>query len=516
MSEDWVGCRVSLDCGGLGFFQGVICRINLGEQTVTIEKPFQNGLACKFPEITLNASDIQDLKILKSREELQSESAGQSGSSVVQLVRKKPRQAVAEHLKSGAGGTARDSKTVPRGGKVQPLMSAPVPQHIASSVNRASPRFGNARSSPKGGGFDQGGFRSRTYSEGGERGVRTPVRGERMRQRDEDCFGQGGSALNEEEKKMIEEEFDFEKNLAMFDKDTVMKEIDNELSNKPDIVRLVHCNRRQPEAKFRNDENVLGGITAEYRQITTGEEGCGEFVTDLGLVVPCVSLALRERLQAVIVNHGLGLERQAEVMGRAATELAIQLLGGQHRLTPTNMHQVPTAVFLCGTSQVGTFGISAARHLASHGAKTQVFLPEAAHYPHVLEIELRLYRLTGGKVVTRGKDLPKGAVDLIVTAMEDQEMWSQERCQPWHRSATAWAEACKAPVLAIDPPPHPPAVEVKMTLVGGLPLNHPPEAGKLYLANLGIPKNIYKEVGIKFSSPFGAKFVIPLHASAST
>ena len=140
-----------------------------------------------------------------------------------------------------------------------------------------------------------------------------------------------------------------------------------------------------------------------------------------------------------------------------------------------------------------------------------MFLPEAAHYPHVLEIELRLYRLTGGKVVTRGKDLPKGAVDLIVTAMEDQEMWSQERCQPWHRSATAWAEACKAPVLAIDPPPHPPAVEVKMTLVGGLPLNHPPEAGKLYLANLGIPKNIYKEVGIKFSSPFGAKFVIPLH-----
>jgi hypothetical protein len=59
MSEDWVGCRVSLDCGGLGFFQGVICWINLGEQTVTIEEPFQNGLACMFPEITLNASDIQ-------------------------------------------------------------------------------------------------------------------------------------------------------------------------------------------------------------------------------------------------------------------------------------------------------------------------------------------------------------------------------------------------------------------------------------------------------------------------
>ena len=56
--EDWMGCRVSLDCGGLGYFQGVISRINYNDQTVTLEKPFQNGLACKFPEITINSSDI--------------------------------------------------------------------------------------------------------------------------------------------------------------------------------------------------------------------------------------------------------------------------------------------------------------------------------------------------------------------------------------------------------------------------------------------------------------------------
>ena len=35
-----------------------------------------------------------------------------------------------------------------------------------------------------------------------------------------------------------------------------------------------------------------------------------------GLVVPAISLQLRERLQAVITNHGLTLERQAEVGGR--------------------------------------------------------------------------------------------------------------------------------------------------------------------------------------------------------
>jgi hypothetical protein len=102
--DNYVGCRVSLDCGELGFFQGVICgyalpspplspslhpspldlsflrppslhstpsqpshpitnlflhRINLAEQTVTLRKPFENGKASKFPELSLNASNIQ-------------------------------------------------------------------------------------------------------------------------------------------------------------------------------------------------------------------------------------------------------------------------------------------------------------------------------------------------------------------------------------------------------------------------------------------------------------------------
>lgn len=511
---------MSLDCGGLGFFQGVICRINLEEQTVTIEKPFHNGVPCKFPEITLNAADIQDLKILKSKVEIETESKA-GGSSVVRQEKKRGTKQQGEQGDSGHGkakeppGGSQNKRDT--GSNKQPppsLMSTMVPTYVQAQANRQSPRFNNARASPKKGYDDH---RGRTFSEGGG-GARTPNRVERNRMRDDDCFGQGGTALSEEEKRLVEEEFDFEKNLAMFDKQTVMAEIDAELGNKPDIVRLVHCNKRQPEPKYRNDENVLAGVAAEYRQITTGEAVGTEFITDLGLVVPAVSLQLRERLQAVIVNHGLGLERQAEVMGRAATELAIQLLGGQHRLNPSNLHQVPTAVFLCGTSQVGTLGLAAARHLSGHGVRTQVYLPEAALYPHVLEAELRLYRLTGGKVVTKGKDLPKGTsntVDLIVTAMEDQEMWSQERCQPWHRAATSWAESSRAPVLAIDPPPHPPTIPVKMTLVGGLPLAHPPEAGKLYLANLGIPKNVYKEVGIKFSSPFGAKFVIPLHNSAA-
>ena len=66
------------------------------------------------------------------------------------------------------------------------------------------------------------------------------------------------------------------------------------------------------------------------------------------------------------------------------------------------------AVFLCGVNTVGTLGLAAARHLASHGVsrsdylgdyqleasrvKCLVYLPESPIYPHTLESELRLYR----------------------------------------------------------------------------------------------------------------------------
>ena len=87
MSEDCVGCCASVDCGDLGVFQGVISKVSFSDQSVTLEKPFLNGLACKFSEITLKSSDIEELKILKSREDVKSEAAAPPGSSIVQVKR---------------------------------------------------------------------------------------------------------------------------------------------------------------------------------------------------------------------------------------------------------------------------------------------------------------------------------------------------------------------------------------------------------------------------------------------
>merc|ERR1719443_1352054 len=202
---------------------------------------------CASSPRSLNASDIEDLKILKSKEELQSEAAAAAvpGSSVVQVVKKKSKNNQnTPDLQQHMGGKQAAKKT-------QSFQS-----FLVSS--RASPRH-QARASPRG----------------------TPTRyRDRQRHQEEFFFqGRGGSALNEEEKRMIEsEDFDFEANLAMFDKEREMQEIETDLmSNKPDIVRLVHSNVRQPEPKYRTDENVLaGGDVTDFKQIITGEEEVGD------------------------------------------------------------------------------------------------------------------------------------------------------------------------------------------------------------------------------------------------
>ena len=51
-------------------------------------------------------------------------------------------------------------------------------------------------------------------------------------------------------------------------------------------------------------------------------------------------------------------------------------------------------------------------------------------------------------------------------------------------------------------------------LVQGLPIWHGHNtAGKVYLVNLAFPPKVFKDVGISFVSPFGAKTYIALHSS---
>lgn len=90
-------------------------------------------------------------------------------------------------------------------------------------------------------------------------------------------------------------------------------------------------------------------------------------------------------------------------------------------------------------------------------------------------------------------------------------------------------------MLAIDPPPCGiKDVAIKYSILPILPLIQDPSTsaaatttnkqtttsektstnncGKLYLCNLGIPDKFYRDCGIKYKSPYGHKYVIPIHS----
>lgn len=149
-------------------------------------------------------------------------------------------------------------------------------------------------------------------------------------------------------------------------------------------------------------------------------------------------------------------------------------------------------------------GVNAARQLSSQGVNTIVYVLHADS--EFLRQELSLYKLTKNSLITNISNLPAIA-DLIIVALSDDT-----DSVKISKSLINWINDNRAPVLALDPPASgTPGVITKFSIVPVLPSSHSPENGKIYLCNLGFPSEIFNQLGIKYQSPFGPKFVIPLH-----
>lgn len=70
-----------------------------------------------------------------------------------------------------------------------------------------------------------------------------------------------------------DEDFDIQKNLALFDKKAVFQEIESS-----GIIKVVKAGPKQP-ANYRHDENVLASGPVVYRQIKVPQSAGKEYVT---------------------------------------------------------------------------------------------------------------------------------------------------------------------------------------------------------------------------------------------
>ncbi|KAF7391214.1 hypothetical protein HZH66_009694 [Vespula vulgaris] len=439
MSEQFVGCTVSVTC--IDDLGTYQGQIiDLNKQSVTLSKAFCNGVPHTSSVVSLNAKDIVNVEIISTKEACSNVNDTQTQSKVT----------VKRPIAKRAGRSFSES----------------VPSSTHSAESNCKPT------------------------------QKRLTHRQRVLERDEHTFG---TPIDQS----LNQDFDFEKNLALFNKEAVWQEIN---SLKPDIVRQSESNRGGG-GKYRHDENVIVSEPTAFRQIVVPSTGEKEYVTDDGLVIPSITLDLHRQLIGAADRLGISWERRVELLGRAGAEIILQLLGGGHRLNPNNAHQWPTVVALCGPNRSGAAGVNCARQLSSHGVKTIVFV-ENSEDVFLLQ-ELSLYRLTENKVETKVKNLPS-VVDLILVALCDEN--SPKMVTP----VTLWANNNRALVLAIEPPSTgTPGILSKFSLVGALPLSHSLDNGRLYLCNLALPNKVYSDVGITYRSPFGPKFVIPLHSNNS-
>ncbi|XP_042280865.1 enhancer of mRNA-decapping protein 3-like [Thunnus maccoyii] len=474
MATDWLGSVVSINCGlTLGVYQGEVSSVDRASQTISLREPYHNGVRCPLPEVTFSAMDIKELKFLD-----------------IQNAVSKP----------GSGlGAATEATFGPAGRHCQTNRS--IHPHVTSSSSHASTApITILRRAPAGSSNSRGAAQATSR----KNCMRNGGAGGPMRQKDDECFGDG---TNED----LDTDFDFEGNLALFDKAAVFSKIDGTNSHSS---RAQHHSTQaeQKPLSYRHDENILEGKPVIYRQITVPQHGGKEYCTDSGLVVPSVPYELHKRLLAAAERWGLSIERRLETIGVCSSQMALTLLGGPNRLTPKNVHQRPTVVLLCGPHIQGAQGISCGRHLANHEVEVILFLPNFVKMQESVTREVNLYSRTSVKQVASIKDLPASPVDLVINCLDCHEN-PLLREQSWYQSAADWANQNRAPVLSIDPPvgEQHQTVEAKWTMSLGLPLPLPERESRVYLCDIGIPKMVFQEVGINYHSPFGCKFVIPLH-----
>lgn len=469
MSEQFLGCTVSVKCIDDLTYQGKI--IDLNKNSLTLAKAFCNGIPHSSSVVNLSVKDIHNVEIISTEEVATNDFQVQSKVIVKRPIAKRAGRSISESVSSAVQAS---------GSQVQTNFKKPVESNQQQVEQTANGKIGLAEINIP---------NNKTFP-------KKLTHRQRALERDEHTFG---TPIDQS----LHQDFDFEKNLALFNKEAVRQELN---SLKPDIVGQSESNRGTT-AIYRPDENILVSEPTVLHQIGVPCPGEKEYVTDNGLVIPSITLNLHRQLIGAADRLGISWERRVELLGRAGAELILQLLGGSHRLNPNNAHQWPTVVALCGPHRSGAAGINCARQLSSHGVKT-IVLVENSEDVFLLQ-ELSLYRLTENKVETKVKNLPS-VVDLIVVALCDED--SSRTITPIAR----WANSNRAPILAIEPPATgTPGIISKFSLLGALPLSHSVDNGRLYLCNLALPKKVYSDVGITYRSPFGPKFVIPLHSNDS-
>ena len=240
-----------------------------------------------------------------------------------------------------------------------------------------------------------------------------------------------------------------------------------------------------------------------------------QFVTDTGISVPAVTTdQMIEVDRLAIKEFGPNLFQMMENAGRNLALQAIECLGDRWRTAKI--------VVLAGTGGNGGGGICAARHLANRGADVQLCISAVDRLKEVPHWQHQIFQATPGKTVSLDElQAFEGPVDLILDAIIGYSL----RAEPQGAALALiqWANGNGAPVLALDVPSGVDSttgdamgafIRARWTMTLALPKTGllPDKTGNLYLADIGIPLQVYvgETLNLNYSFPFDQRYRIPL------
>jgi len=211
---------------------------------------------------------------------------------------------------------------------------------------------------------------------------------------------------------------------------------------------------------------------------------------------------------------GPNLFQMMENAGRNLALQAIACLGKNW--------QIANIVVLAGSGGNGGGGICAARHLANRGAKVSLCLSSPERLKEIPQWQRHIFQATSGKEVKLSQiQAANEPVDLIVDALIGYSLQAAPRGNALE--LIKWANNIDAPILALDTPSGVDStsgetpgeyIHAQWTMTLALPKTGllPDKTGELILADIGIPPGAYelKTLNLKYTSPFGDRFRIPL------
>ncbi|XP_022095651.1 enhancer of mRNA-decapping protein 3-like isoform X2 [Acanthaster planci] len=522
----FVGCLLSVDCGDyLGTFQGEVTLVNKDQQTISLRRPYRNGVKFDTPEITIRAVDIRDLKILKSFDEHGTASAERHDLSEMSQnatlhngTSNVPNNSTtnSKHTVQNSGGQRMSRKQDHQPGNANG--KTPTKQRAdGSDGDRTALHLGTLHSAFQRVQRDDGkgqGLEEEREAVDSEKGRKQKYHSgnfeanQKVRSSPRKIEGGGGkqrrnvsaNARNEEcfsapVESFLATDFDFDKSRKSFNKAAIFEEIHSAMGdNKKKIKNIPH-----------DEHIVFKNIPAFLHDNGSRQVKCSSYTAETGVIIPAVSVDVAQSLWQVADKLGLTTERRLEAGGVSIAKMVLRLIDGKTRVSDRS-----SILVVCGPHLQGAQGINCARHLANHCVDVTLFMPNFAKMPEVLVAELKLFKETTGKHVTSIGDLPEEPPDLIVSAV-DSPMDTALPKQPWLKSIVTWVTANKASVLSIDPSPSH-SVRSKWSVITALPLSYEnTNVGMLYLCDVGIPAQVFSSIGVNYASPFKDKFIVRLH-----